>query len=247
MKNVIDWAPSKFVFREGRLRASKDPKEVSLSSRFVVDLVASFYDTHLKQHACGRLIDLGCGKVPLYQIYKDCITDSLCTDWPGSIHKNPFLDLECDLNSPLPFQDNQFNTALLSDVLEHIAKPEQLCREMHRILVPNGKVILNVPFFYKLHETPHDYFRYTRFALLKFAEDSNFEVIVLEEIGGLPEVLTDLSSKLMVNIPVVGKLVSRIIQATSRIVMKTSLAKKLSAKTRQHYPLGYFMVLQKKA
>ena len=107
MKNVVDWKPSKFVLRKGRLSASRNPREVSVSSRFVVDIVASYFDLYLKQHASGRLIDLGCGKVPLYEAYKNYITDSLCTDWPASLHKNPFLDIECDLNSPLPFDGQQ--------------------------------------------------------------------------------------------------------------------------------------------
>lgn len=247
MKNVADWTPSKFVFRKGRLAASRNPREVSLSSRFVVDIIAKYFDTYLKQHASGRLIDLGCGKVPLYEAYKNYVTDSLCSDWPASLHKNPFLDRECDLNSVLPFDDNQFNTVLLSDVLEHISNPQQLCSEMYRILAPGGKVILNVPFFYKLHEVPHDYYRYTKYALLKFADDSKFTVISIQETGGLPEVLTDLSSKFAVNIPLIGKVMCRLIQGTSAVLMKLSLAKKLSAKTKDHYPLGYFMILQKGA
>jgi SAM-dependent methyltransferase len=245
MRNVSTWKPSKFEYRNGILRASKDPQEVSTSSRFVADIVASQFESHLKEHVQGHLVDLGCGKVPLYDAYKDYITESLCVDWPASIHKNPFLDAECDLNLTLPFQNEQFDTIILSDVLEHISNPTQLYSEMCRILKPSGKVIMNVPFFYKLHETPHDYFRYTKFALLKFANDSRFKVILLHEMGGLPEVLTDLSSKLLVNIPLVGRYISIFIQWTGRLFSRSGLGKKLTAKTKEHYPLGYFAILQK--
>jgi len=245
MRNISTWKPSKFEYRDGKLRASNNPNEVSVSSRFVVDIVAAQYDSNLQQHVRGQLIDLGCGKVPLYQAYKDYITDSLCVDWPASLHKNPFLDTECDLNLSLPFQDEQFDTIVLSDVLEHISNPQQLCDEMHRILKPDGKVVLNVPFFYKLHEVPHDYFRYTKFALLKFANDSGFNVVKIQEVGGLPEVLTDLSAKLLVNMPLVGRYLSILVQWTGRLFLTLGLGKKLSSKTKEHYPLGYFMVLQK--
>jgi SAM-dependent methyltransferase len=207
--------------------------------------VAAHYDSTLKQHVHGRLIDLGCGKVPLYHAYKDYITDNLCVDWPASLHKNPFLDTECDLNLPLPFHDEQFDTIILSDVLEHLSNPQQLCGEMYRILKPGGKVILNVPFFYKLHEVPHDYFRYTKFALLKFANDARLKTVAINEIGGLPEVLTDLTSKLLVNIPLAGKSISSFTQWAGSIFVKTKLGRKLSYKTREHYPMGYFMILQK--
>jgi len=245
MRNISTWKPSKFEYRNGKLRASKDPREVSISSRFVVDIVASFYDSNLKQHVHGRLVDLGCGKVPLYNAYKDYITESLCVDWPATIHKNPFLDFECDLNLTLPFENEQFDTIVLSDVLEHISNPQQLCSEMSRILRPGGKVILNVPFFYKLHEVPHDYFRYTKFALLKFANDCRFNVVSIQEMGGLSEVLTDLSSKLLVSVPLVGKYLSILVQWKGRLFSKLAIGKKLASKTKEHYPLGYFMILQK--
>lgn len=245
MKNASTWKPSKFEYRNGRLRASKDPHEVSTSSRFVADIVASQYDSHLKEHVRGHLVDLGCGKVPLYHAYKDYITESLCVDWPASIHKNPYLDAECDLNLRLPFQDEQFDTIILSDVLEHISNPLQLCNEMYRLLKPGGKVIMNVPFFYKLHETPHDYFRYTKFALLKFAKDSGFNVVLIHEIGGLGEVLTDLCSKLLVNMPLVGKHISMFVQWTGWQFSRSMVGKRLTLKTKEHYPLGYFMILQK--
>ena len=45
----------------------------------------------------GYLLDLGCGKVPLYLIYKSHITDSICVDWGNSLHGNDYIDSECDL------------------------------------------------------------------------------------------------------------------------------------------------------
>lgn len=242
MKNIELWRPSKFEYNNGKLRASRDPIEVSVSSRFVVDVVAHYYETYLKDYVSGDLIDLGCGKVPLYHAYRDYVTECTCADWESTLHKNPYLDLSIDLNKPLPLLSETFNTIILSDVLEHIAKPDELWREMFRILKPGGKVILNVPFFYKLHEIPHDYFRYTKYALQNFADSSGFKVILLKEMGGLPEVLIDLINKFFYSTPLIGKTISQLFQGTGGFFTRTRLGKKLSNKTKDHYPLGYFMI-----
>jgi SAM-dependent methyltransferase len=245
MKNIEHWKPSKFVLKNGKLQASRNELEVSVSSRFAADLVAVQYDEHLKNHVRGKLVDLGCGKVPLYESYKKFASACTCADWESSIHQNPFLDITCDLNAPLPFGSEEFDTVILSDVLEHIAKPEALWNEMFRILKPGGKIILNVPFFYKLHETPHDYFRYTKYALQNFALSAGLKLILLKEIGGLPEILTDLSAKFSYHTPLVGKYLSIGLQQLARLLMHFSIGKKLSEKTKEHFPLGYFMIVEK--
>src|SRR6267142_5681608 len=71
MKNIELWRPSKFIYRKNKLMGSRDPKEVGISSRLMADIVAAHYDQHLKQHVGGKLVDLGCGKVPLYAAYRD--------------------------------------------------------------------------------------------------------------------------------------------------------------------------------
>ena len=62
-------------------------------------------------------------------------------------------------------------------------------RGLARVLRPGGKLLLCVPFFYWIHEEPHDYYRYTEFALARFCELSELKIICLEAYGGLPEVL----------------------------------------------------------
>ena len=119
---------------------------------------------------------------------------------------------------------------------------------MHRILAPGGVAIINVPFLYWVHEAPHDYYRYTEFALQRFAEDSGFRVISLEPIGGLPEVLADFIAKKPRVIPLIGHLFRK---PTSILIQKMtwvfvhSLGKSLSRKTAKRFPMGYFMIVEK--
>jgi hypothetical protein len=88
MKNAQTWAPSKFVLESGRLRASHNPKEISAGSRLGADLVANCYDTHVRSHCRGGLLDLGCGKVPFYALYRPYVSETVCIDWRNSSHGN---------------------------------------------------------------------------------------------------------------------------------------------------------------
>lgn len=78
MNNRDGWRPSKYVYEKGKLIASRDPNQVSIGSRLIVDLVAAIYDSDLRRHAKGKLPDLGCGEVSLYIAYKDFITENVC-------------------------------------------------------------------------------------------------------------------------------------------------------------------------
>ena len=245
MKNRDRWQPTKFVYKRGRLIASRDLREVGPGSTLFGDAIARVYDANLRRHAHGRLLDLGCGKVPLYVAYKDHVTDNVCVDWASSMHGSEHVDFECDLTAPLPFADAEFDTILLSDVLEHIPRPEHLWEEIVRLLAPGGKLIMNVPFLYWLHEQPHDYYRYTEFALRRFVDQSGMRLVQLEPLGGAPEVMTDIFAKNVLRVPKIGKTVAILVQRLTSAFIGTRLGKKLSDFTAESFPSGYFLVAEK--
>jgi SAM-dependent methyltransferase len=246
MRNEEQWKPGKFDLHQGRLRGSRDPKLLSIASRVVADATAAFYHDALPRYAQGALVDLGCGRVPLYAAYKDHVSSITCVDWANTLHPNPHLDLEQDLNGPIELPDASFDTVILSDVLEHIRKPEILVAEMHRLLRPGGHVLLNVPFYHGLHERPHDYFRYTEYALRSMAEDAGFEVLHMETTGGAPEILADVLSKTMLTVPLIGRFKARSVQAFTGWFVRSGWGRKVSKRTGTDFPLGYAVVLRKR-
>jgi SAM-dependent methyltransferase len=247
MQNTNLWQPSKFVYRRGKLVASRDPKQVGVSSRLVADAVARLYDLHAREHCRGMLLDLGCGKVPFYHAYKDLVANNICVDWPATMHGIKFLDCGCDISRPLPFADQQFDTVILSDVLEHIPEPVNLCCEISRVLRKGGKCLINVPFYYWLHEEPHDYYRYTEYALRRFADRAGFKILVLESIGGAPEIIADLLAKNVVAVPLVGRACASMIQRATQFLVYTRVGRYLSQRTKKKFPLGYFMIVEKRS
>lgn len=245
MRNKDKWKPTKYVYRNKKLRASKNFREVGISSRLITDLIAEVYDVKLKKYFKGKILDLGCGKAPLYELYKGYTSEVICTDWEKSLHNHEFIDKISDLNKNLDFNDSEFDTVLLSDVLEHILYPHNLLKEIHRILKSDGYLLMNVPFFYWLHEEPYDYFRYTKFALADLTKNSGLRVLELGAYGGVLEILADLISKIVIIIPFAGKIISSFIQKVAWIFLKTKFGERISKKTSEKFPLGYYMVAQK--
>jgi SAM-dependent methyltransferase len=241
MKNAERWLPSKFEQHKGRWRGSRDARELGIGSRLISDLVAALYQQHLPAHARGRLLDLGCGKVPLYAAYAGLVTEVTCVDWAPGEH----IDLPCDLSQPLPFGDASFDTIILSDVLEHMPEPGALWREMTRVLAPGGRIVLNVPFYYSVHAHPHDYYRYTNFALERFVALNGLTLLHLEAVGGLVEILADLFAKAFSKLPVAGPPLAMLTQWTALGFHRTGLGARVARVSSRHFPLGYFLIAEK--
>ena len=115
-----------------------------VGSRLNGDWLAAAYDKQIPLYVRGRLVDLGCGEVPLFETYRPYISDNTCVDWPSTQHSSEYLDCACDLTAPLPFADHAFDTVIISNVLEHLPQPDAAWPEISRVLVPGGKVLLTV-------------------------------------------------------------------------------------------------------
>ncbi len=99
--------------------------------------------------ANGRLIDIGGGSGGWAAHAREkgwevTVVDASpgrlgCADALG------FSTLRHDLNLPLPFPGTSFGAAVMSEVLEHIPRAEQLLAELARVLVPGGLAVLTTP------------------------------------------------------------------------------------------------------
>ncbi|MDD5570400.1 MAG: methyltransferase domain-containing protein, partial [Bacteroidales bacterium] len=157
-----------------------------------------------------------------------------------------FLDFETDLNEPLNLESNSFDTVLCSDVIEHIRKPYELFSEMTRILKSGGHLILGVPFLYCVHDSPHDYHRYTSFMLEEFCRINNLEIVKIEAYGGLPEILFDLNYKAVnyYNFPM-KKIICYVLESTGKFFYKLKPVRKFSELSKHIFPMGYILIAKK--
>jgi SAM-dependent methyltransferase len=239
MRNPDRWRPTRFVETKHGWRGSSDARDVAPGSRHTADLQARHYAPALRAHARGRLLDLGCGKVPLFEMYRRHISSSVCVDWPSSYHGNAHVDVACDLNQPIPFSSAAFDTIVLSDVIEHLFDYQTVWSEMARLLRPSGKLIVGVPFLYWLHEDPFDYFRPTEFALRRYCEANGFTVVSLDPYGGAADVIFDIAAKHLA----VSSMLARAFYWAGRAFVPPARA--LCARTNRKFPLGYILVAQR--
>jgi SAM-dependent methyltransferase len=93
------------------------------------------------------------------------------------------LDVAADLLH-LPFRTGSFDAAISIVTLEHVPDPRAAAAEMARVLAPGGRALLIVPQDWEVHQSPHDYYRYTRHGLRYLVEGAGLCVERIEAVGG---------------------------------------------------------------
>jgi SAM-dependent methyltransferase len=90
----------------------------------------------LRPRNAGATLDVGCGSAKT----------------PGSIGLDISADTDADVVHdldafPYPFDDARFDTVIMQDVLEHVREPVRVVSELHRLLRPDGRLLLRTPHF----------------------------------------------------------------------------------------------------
>ena len=215
-------------------------KLIDYNSLLVAKQTFNIYKELIQTFAEGVLVDLGCGNVPYYGIYKNQVEEVICIDWGTSYHECKHLDYIADINKGIPLESNFAQTIILTDVLEHINNPERLMTEISRVMKIGGRLILGVPFLYWLHEEPYDFNRYTKFKLLELCRSNGLEVIYFAEVGGPLTVISDIIGK---SIP--SPFFSKLFQECMIIFLNTSFGKKIDNRNKIKFPRSYCLVAEK--
>ncbi len=73
----------------------------------------------------------------------------------------PGVDLVADAHDLHMVASDSVDFVTTISVLEHVRHPQQVVREIHRILKPGGIVYVNVPFIFPYHADPDDFYRFS--------------------------------------------------------------------------------------
>jgi SAM-dependent methyltransferase len=133
-------------------------------------------------YAHGRMLDVGCGDKPWERTFAPHVTEHVGLERSGV--RRSRADVLYD-GGRMPFAAAEFDTVLCNQVLEHVPDPRALWADMTRVLRPGGRLVVTVPFSFRLHAEPDDYWRFTPHALRRLCDESGLAVEVLEPRGGL--------------------------------------------------------------
>lgn len=135
----------------------------------------------------GNLLDIGCGKMPYkhYILENSKVGSYIGLDIESAFEYDTTVkpDFRWD-GTTIPFENNTFNCAFGTEVLEHCPEPEIVLKEVFRVLKPEGIFFFTVPFLWNLHEVPHDEYRFTPFSLERHLNNAGFKDIQLKATGG---------------------------------------------------------------
>ena len=73
----------------------------------------------------------------------------------------PCIDVICDISDMKPISDKSIGLVLNLESLEHLPYPQRAIDEIHRVLRPDGLLILTTVMHFKIHPCPKDYWRFT--------------------------------------------------------------------------------------
>ena len=136
----------------------------------------------IKKYCSGNSLDAGCGDMPYKSYIINLVTNYDTIDFEEHV---PGITYIGDLQDMYMIKDDTYDTILCFEVLEHLPNPFKAVREIRRIIKNNGMLILSVPHLSRLHDVPHDYFRYTKFGLKALLEENGFEIVEIKTRGGI--------------------------------------------------------------
>jgi ubiquinone/menaquinone biosynthesis C-methylase UbiE len=164
---------------------------------------------HLLLRPGDALLDVGCGDGQLARQFVAAGFAVVGVE-PSERLRNDFTAAGRDLDSSvyhvvdgyaenLPFEDASWRAILMTEVLEHVADPNTVLRELHRVLAPGGRLCVSVPtsfterFYSRVHprytENATHVRVFTKAALFDVLERAGFRVVAVEGKNFVPAIL----------------------------------------------------------
>lgn len=146
-----------------------NPCWYTLSSirKFIEDSVSEFREKNLGASQL-KVLDFWCGNQPYRYVFSN---DEYywCDIWT-SPERNGNMTVIAEWEK-LPYEDNQFDILLCTEVMEHLKYPELYASEFARIIKPGGLLLITVPQIWNYHPYPQHFFLYTPDGLNLFLKD----------------------------------------------------------------------------
>lgn len=134
-------------------------------------------------------LDVGCGDRPYEYLFKDAKYIGIDVEVSGRDLTKKKPDVFYD-GINIPFEQSSFDLVFCTQVLEHVNNPGNLLNEMYRVLKPNGRLVVSLPFCWQEHEEPFDFLRFSSFGITHLLKERGFKIEKLIKDSGAIDTLT---------------------------------------------------------
>lgn len=131
----------------------------------------------------GKLVDIGCATKPYQKLLSSCVDQHVGIDHKDTLHDKSHIDFFGSAYN-IPLENEYFDSALCTAVLEHLEEPEKALRECLRVLKEGGVAIYTVPFIWHIHEAPRDFFRFSKYGIEYLFTKTGFEILEIKALSG---------------------------------------------------------------
>lgn len=140
-----------------------------------------YFDKYLSKDM--SVYDVGCGEKPFAEALSGKVKEHIGVDIEDGFYNSSHIDLVGSAYD-VPVDDGSADAVISSQVIEHLDRPIDAIAETSRILKTDGFFIISFPFLYPIHAEPHDFTRFTEYAMQQHLEAHGFEVVEFSRIGG---------------------------------------------------------------
>lgn len=149
------------------------------------------------------VLDVGCGIKPYRHLF--AAKKYLGIDIEGGGHSRSQKTVDAFFDGrQIPYNNNSFDTVLATEVFEHVEDLPTLVGEIHRVLRPNGRLFITMPFVWDEHEAPYDFRRLTSFGHRQLLAANDFEVLSIAKTTGICATSSQLFSAFFVELFAAG-------------------------------------------
>ena len=197
----------------------------------------------------GAVLDVGCGEQPFRPLVDARRRAYVGMDVVQNASQTVtvFGDLE-----HVEASATQYPFVLCTEVLEHVADIDLSFRGLRRLTMPDGLVMITVPFLFPVHMEPYDFRRLTQYGVARLADDHGFDVVSSERLGRATDALATLMADVSI-LPAAPTLRSRVKTRVLRAAKAWLVARLDAASLSDHvainsnYYLGNGVVLKARA
>jgi len=200
----------------------------------------------LPKYCKGKTADVGAGHAKYNRMIRSYSDSYVSIDNMSSEYQYGHDQFKPDIISDvldMPVKDNEFDTVVCTEVLEHVEDPFRLFSEIYRILKPEGYALVSSGWMAPYHEEPKDYWRFTVDAYKVLCKRSGLEFIESYKKGGFFTVILYFIGRNITLNAVKYKNVNRVWVRLNRVL--EYIAEKMDGWVKTEDTLGHLIVARK--